>query len=275
MPIVPGLAALATSPKGRIYVAGNDTVVVYDLEGHEIARHAINGAPSCLAVAADGEILLGMTDHVEVLHVDGKPKSVWPSRGERPHLTSIAVNGECVYVADAGNRVVVRYDREGNAAQDIGKADPSRDIPGLVVPSPYFDVAFDNTGAFWAVNPGRHGLECYRRNGALISAWYRPSIEAEGFSGCCNPSHVAFRSDGSLVTAEKGLARVKIYSVDQKLVGFVAQPATFHDSPMGAFTCELETPLADLAVDSRDRVLVLDANRNAIRVFEEKGAAVR
>ncbi|NIA14152.1 MAG: hypothetical protein GWP08_08725 [Nitrospiraceae bacterium] len=271
-PDVPGLTALATSPEGRIYAAGTNAVVVYGLDGREIARHAINGSPTCLAVTADGEILLGMTDHVEVLHADGKPKARWPSLGERAHLTSIAANGEDIYAADAGNRVVVRFDREGNVVQHIGKADASKGIPGFVVPSPYFDVTFDNTGTFWAVNPGRHGLESYRSSGALISAWYRPSIEAEGFSGCCNPSHVAFRSDGSLVTTEKGLARVKLYSVDQKLVGFVAQPATFHDSPMGAFSCKLETPLVDLAVDSKDRVLVLDANKNAIRIFEEKAS---
>ena len=272
-PNIPGLAALATAADGRIYAAGTGAVAVFGLDGREVARHPIDGTPTCLAVAPDGDILLGMTDHVEVLHADGKPKIQWPSRGERAHLTSIAVKGEDVFVADAGNRIVVAYDREGNAARDIGKADPAKDIPGFVVPSPHFDVAFDNMGALWAVNPGRLGLESYRSNGALITAWYRPSMEAEGFSGCCNPSNVAFRSDGSLVTTEKGLARVKIYSVDQRLVGFVADPAIFYESPAGAFSCEIETPLVDLAVDAKDRVLVLDTNKNAIRVFEEKAPA--
>jgi hypothetical protein len=223
-----------------------------------------------MAVAADGEILLGMTDHIETLGPDGKPKAVWPSLGERAHLTSIAVDEENVYAADAGNRVVVRLSREGQLVNTIGQEDPSKDIPGFIVPSPCFDVAFDNTGALWAVNPGKHGIENYRGTGELVTAWYRPSMEAEGFSGCCNPSHIAFRSDGSLVTAEKGLARVKVYSVDQKLMGFVAPPAAFHVAPTGAFSSELKTPFADLAVDSRDRVLVLDVKMNAIRVFEEK-----
>ena len=272
-PDIPQLQALATSQDGRIYVAGANAVVVYGLDGNELARYTVSRAPGCLAVAPDGEILLGMTDHIEVLHANGKPKAVWPALSGHAHVTSIAADAENVYVADAGNRVVVRFDRKGNFVKRIGQADPANDVPGFIVPSPCFDVAFDNTGALWAVNPGRHGLENYRCDGTLITAWYRPSMEPDGFSGCCNPSHVAFRSDGSLVTAEKGLARVKIYSVDRKLVGFVAPPETFHGAPTGAFSAELETPLVDVAVDSKDRILVLDANKNAVRVFEEKEPA--
>ena len=85
----------------------------------------------------------------------------------------------------------------------------------------------------------------------------------------------AFRSNGSLVTTEKGLARVKIYSPDWKLLGLVAAPSAFEEVPAEAFSCELETPLKDLAVDQRGRILVLDGRQRAVRIFEaiEKEAA--
>jgi hypothetical protein len=265
--------ALAATGDERIYVAGTGAVVVYDLEGAELARHALSAPPICMAVTPDGEILLGMPDHVEVLNADGTPKAQWGSLGERARITSIVADDSDVFVADAGNRLLMRYDREGNVLGRIGERNPEQDIPGFIIPSPFFDVAFDNMGALWAVNPGRHGLESYRPDGGIITSWYRPSLDIDGFCGCCNPAHVAFRGDGSLVTAEKGLARVKLYSVDRRLLGFVAAPEAFLDRPTGAFASELESPLQDVAVDARDRVLVLDSRRNAVRVFQQKEPA--
>jgi hypothetical protein len=270
-PEVSELRALATSPDGRIFAVGNKTLVVCDLQGSGLVRHRLENTPQCLAVAPSGEIVLGMLDHVEILDAHGKPKNSWPPLESNAHITSIVADAENIYVADAGNRVVLRFDHEGALQARIGEEDPDRDIPGLVVPSPYMDVMFDNTGAFWTVNPGRHGFEQYRPNGDLVSAWYRPSMELDGFCGCCNPAHAAFRSDGTLVTVEKGLVRVKLHSVDQKLLGLIAEPKAFHTAEPGPFSAELETPLLDLAVDSKNRILLIDANKNAIRVFKVEG----
>ncbi|MFO7976405.1 MAG: hypothetical protein R6V12_17420 [Candidatus Hydrogenedentota bacterium] len=269
-PGVPGLNALASTKDGRIFAAGDKKLVILNLAGEAIAQYPLDATPQCLAVSPDEHIVLGMLDRVEILDADGKPKNSWPLLGEQAHITSIAADEENVYVANAGQRVVLRFDYDGALLTRIGEKNPDRDIPGLVVPSPYLDIAFDNTGALWVVNPGRHGFEHYRPNGDLVSSWYRPSMKIDGFCGCCNPTHIAFRSDGTLVTAEKGLFRVKLYSVDQKLLGLVADPKEFHRAPTGPFSPELKTPLLDIAVDADDRILVLDANENAIRVFEIK-----
>ena len=269
--LTPGLAhltALATGPDQKVYVAGDDKIVVYDLDGTELARINLAQTPDCIAVASDGDILMGLRNHIEVIDAEGGTKSIWDDLGERSYITSIAVDENQAYVADAGQRVVLRFDRSGQLLGRIGEEDAARDIPGFIVPSPCFDVAFDPRGDLWAVNPGRHGLENYRANGDLVTSWYRPAIDANGFCGCCNPSHIAFRSNGSLVTTEKGLARVKVYSPDWKLLGFVAAPSAFEDVPAEAFSSELETPLKDLAVDHRDRVLVLDGRQRAVRIFE-------
>jgi len=266
-PGLPHLSAVAIGPLGRIHVAGDGAVVVYGVGGVEAARHSIEGTPDCIAVAPDGEILLGMRDRIAALDARGASRPARPKIHEKAYITSIAVDDGSVFAADAGQRVVLRFGRDGTLLNRIGEEDRARGIPGFVVPSPSFDVAFDKQGALWAVNPGRHGLENYRRNGELMSSWYRPSMDAEGFGGCCNPTHIAFGGDGSLVTTEKGLSRVKVYGPDRALLGFVAPPKAFDEDHDAAFSCDLESPLLDLAVDDEGRVLIVDARHRAVRIF--------
>ncbi len=262
-------SALAVARDGKLFVGGENVVLALDAEGKELARYAIKGVPGCLAAMPDGRLLAGLRNHIEVLDAQGASKAVWPDLGERACLTSMAVDEQNVYAADAGNRVVLRYDVSGNLQGRIGAADPARTIPGLVVPSPYFDVAFDPMGALWVVNPGRHGLENYRLNGDLVSSWYRMGMDLQSFCGCCNPAHIAFRSDGSLVTAEKGLNRVKLYAPDTSLLGVVATPEGLLAPGTATVSCELEPPVRDLAVDSKDRVLVLNGPKRILLVFEK------
>ncbi len=267
------LVALAVGPDGSLYVAGEGAVAVYGRDHKEARRLTLAGTPDCLAVGANGDLFLGMRDHVDVLNARGEPKAAWEDLGEKAYLTSIAVGDADVYVADAGQRVVFRYDLAGKRLGRIGEVDAEREIPGFVVPGPHFDVAFDSLGALWAVNPGRHGLEHYRANGDLVSSWYRPSMGIEGFCGCCNPTHIAFRGNGQLVTVEKGIPRVKLYSPEHTLVGLIADPKVFGVTPEEETTAELGTLIVDLAVDQHDRVLVLDRFLGAVRVFEAKGGA--
>ena len=133
-------------------------------------------------------------------------------------------------------------------------------------------MALDDEGELWVVNPGRLGLESYRSNGDLITSWYRASMTVDGFCGCYNPVHIAFRKDGSLVTGEKGLARVKVYEADEVFAGLVAGPDSFPNANIAALSSPSDkgTPIQDLAVDARDRVLVLDPHEKTVRVFEEK-----
>lgn len=263
-PIDPGLndpRALAVGPEGRIHVAGEDEVAIFDAAGAELARFAVEGTPRCMAVGPDGTIFLGIGDHVEVFNSKGVVQGEWASLGPSTFITSIAANAEDVFVADAGHRVVYRYDHAGTLLGRIGESDPDRDVPGLVAPSPYLDVAFDDEGALWVVNPGLMGLESYRPNGDLITSWYRPSLKLDGFSGCCNPTHIAFRSSGRLVTCEKGLVRVKLYEVTA---------GEFEELVAGSKLFPKRQAVRDIAVDSQDRILVLDSLQHVIRIFEER-----
>ena len=249
-----------------IYAAGQNAVVVMDGQGTEIARFPVEGTPSCLAVASDGRIVLGMTKHIEVLDADGNPAGKWTSLGAQSFITSVAAREEDVFVADAGRRVVLRYDWQGNLQGRIGQKDPARDIPGLEVPSPYLDLALNPDGDLWVTNPGKLGLERYRENGDIVTSWYHPTLELHGFSGCCNPIQIAFTQQGDLITGEKGIVRIKRYEVTAG--EFLELIAGSRDFPR-----QQSQSLRDLAVDPAGRILVLDSGANELRVFAEKQGA--
>jgi sugar lactone lactonase YvrE len=209
-------------------------------------------------VDSDGTVYAGMKDHVEVYDSDGTKAAAWPSLGKKTLLTSIAVGERTVFVADFGHRRVIHFDKNGKEIHRTGKGEISPGVTKFFVPSPYFDLAVDDGDSVWVVDPGRHRLIKYRSNGDFITSWKRSSVTIEGFCGCCNPSHIALRTDGSFVTSEKGLERVKIHAPTGDLVEVVAGPEQFEEGTVGL----------DLAVDSRDRIFVLDPTKGTVRVFE-------
>jgi hypothetical protein len=185
-------------------------------------------------------------------------------------LTAVAVAEKDVFVADAGNRVVLRYDLAGKLLGRIGKKDPDKHILGFIVPSPYLDLGVGADGLLWVVNPGRHRLEAYTADGDIQNYWGEESLGVKGFCGCCNPIHFARLPDGRFVTSEKGLPRVKVYSAKGDFEGVVAGPELFPKQIENPHTAGPSGVCMDLAVDSAGRVLLADAFSREVRVFTRK-----
>jgi hypothetical protein len=135
-----------------------------------------------------------------------------------------------------------------------------RETPGFVVPSPYFDLAIAPSGLLFVANPGRQRVESYFEDGTLVSVWGKASFDLDGFSGCCNPSHLAVLPDGRLVTSEKGLVRVKVHDAEGRFLGVVAEGAALGE----------DTAPREVAADSSGRVVILDPATRSVRVFEPK-----
>jgi hypothetical protein len=259
-PVKPALAeisGIAADHQGRIYVCGKGGAEIFDSAGKEMQRFTIPGSAGCIALLPDGNLLLGMTDHVEQWSPAGMRMAEWKPADTSSVITSIAANASFVYVADAGKKIVYQYDHKGNLLSRIGEKDPERKIPGFIVPSPFFDVGISPSGDLWVANPGRYELEKYSPEGSLLSHWGESSMALEGFAGCCNPSHFAFLSDGSFVTSEKGIVRVKICYPDGRFRYLVAGPESFEEGTKGL----------DLAVDCRGRILVLDPYKHLVHIF--------
>ncbi|MBI5684301.1 MAG: hypothetical protein HZC54_04415 [Verrucomicrobia bacterium] len=264
------LHAVATGPEDRVYAAGDQAVRVFSKTGERVSEFGLSEKPRCLAVATAGNIFVGMKNRVEVFDASGARQARWAVTGGDAVLTAVAVVEKDVFVADAGNRVVLRYDLAGKLLGRIGKKDPERHILGFIVPSPYLDLNVGADGLLWVVNPGRHRLEAYTFDGEIRNYWGEESLGLKGFCGCCNPIHFARLPDGRFVTSEKGLPRVKVYSAQGDFEGVVAGPELFPN--------QIENPNAnatggvcmDLAVDSAGRVLLADAFLREVRVFTRK-----
>jgi len=251
---------ISVGPDDRIYVSGDNSLLIFNGDGILHSTISKVDPAYCLFVDKNHDLYLGMDDHVEVYDRKGEKKSSWESLGEEAIITSIAVSENNVFVADAGNNIVWKFDKSGNRLKRIGEKDEARDIPGFIIPSPFFDVALDPDGFLWVANTGRHSLENYTQDGDFRTSWGEFSMEIKGFSGCCNPSHFAILEDGSFVTSEKGLARVKVYNRIGDLVSVVALPDQFIEGTVGL----------DLAVGSSQRIYILDPRQKLVRIFEKK-----
>jgi len=250
---------MALAPDGRLLVAGDEKVRAFS-DGKAGAEFAVGGPPHCVAAGPDGTVYVGLKERVDVYDADGKRRAAWQRLGERAYTTAIAATKENVFVADAGNRVLWRFDPAGNVLSRIGKKSEEKHAPGLVIPSPYFDVALGPEGMLWITDPGRRRVECYTYDGAYRFAWGKASMKIEGFCGCCNPTHLAIDAAGHFITSEKGLPRVKVHDPEGHFQCVVAPPKAFADRTTGL----------DLAVDGAGRVLVLDPRRREVRVFARK-----
>ena len=248
---------IAVGADGRLFVAGEGGVRIFDAAQKAAAQFETGGKPHCIAVGKTGTVYVGMKDHVEVYDASGKRAAAWKGLGKRAYVTGLAVGEADVFVADAGNRVLLRYDLSGTLLNRIGTEDEAKHAPGLVVPSPYFDVALGPKGMLWLVNPGRRRVECYTYDGAFRFAWGKFSMKVEGFCGCCNPTHLAIDRQGNFITSEKGLPRVKIHDDEGNFTSVVAVPADFADGAVGL----------DVAADAKGRILVLDPKRREVRIF--------
>ncbi|MEI8004920.1 MAG: hypothetical protein WCI48_01840 [Bacteroidota bacterium] len=252
--------AIACGAGDRIYVGGSKGVEIFEKDGKPAGKFGFEGFASSLALDKKGNFFIGMQDHVEVYNPEGKLLKKWNSISAESFLTSIAVSDSFVFVADYGKRAVYRYDHEGRLINGIGEKDPEKKVPGFIVPSPYFDLALRNNHELWVANTGRHSMEEFSYDGTMNSSWGEASMAIDGFCGCCNPSHFTFLHDGSFVTSEKGLERVKVYSPKGEFKCIVAPPSAFTEGTRGL----------DLAVDSKDRIIVLDPERKQIRIFVKK-----
>jgi len=255
---------MQVGPDGKIYIAANRAVTVIDADGSQSELVKLTETPQGIAWDDKQRMYVGVRNHVEVFDAKGTPLAAWPTIDGKPHITSIAVAGDDVFVADAGNRLVAIYNTSGELLGHI-----NQEGHHFVVPSPYFDVRVGPNDLVWIANTGRHRMEAYTRQGAPVRTWGKASMAIDGFCGCCNPCHFDILPDGRFITSEKGLARVKLYHPDGTFQGVVAGPETVGATVtgLGCAAMDASVTLPAAAPGDGNHVLVLHAATGRLTEF--------
>ncbi|MDX2431606.1 MAG: hypothetical protein QNK35_11775 [Bacteroides sp.] len=245
--------------EGKLFVAGDSSLVIMGPDGSSPQRFTIDPLPTCLLVEEQA-VFVGYKSYVAQYSREIKLVKRWDDLGDRAVITNLAGNGEKVYVADAGNRKVSIYNHEGDVLGAFEGKSESEAGHGFIVPSANFDLAVNDFGELWVVNPGKHAMENYSDDGRMRGFWENASFDIDGFLGCCNPARITVMDNGSFVTSEKGMVRIKIYDQSGQLLSVVAPPDLFKE----------EGKAPDVCCDEKGVVYALDFDLNSIRIFEPK-----
>jgi hypothetical protein len=244
----------------KIYIVADNFLQAFNLKGNQLLKTTLPYKPTCLDIAEEGKIVVGFRNRIGLFNDSGVQIWVTDTLNSRAVITAIAVKGLLIFVADAGNRVVHRFDTSGSYINSFEGKTGGNGAHGFIVPSAYFDLKINRNGVLWVVNPGKHAFENYTYEGDLKISWGKSSVRLEGFSGCCNPAHFTFIPDGSFVTSEKLLVRIKIHKPSGEFLSVVASPEKFEENGKAP----------DVATDDYGNIYALDYDRKIIRVFAPK-----
>lgn len=237
--------------KGGFLLVGDVALFFLDGAGGLSKTVELSDEPKCVAEGPDGEIAVGIGGRVEIFDASGAFIKKTRSFNEKSALGSVAFWNGAWFAADYGNRTVLRYDADGA---------PSIWLPedaDIIIRSPYFDITPSASGGLWVVNPGRHRLDDYDKDAKVESFWGGAGMSETKFCGCCNPIHIAVTEKGDVLTAEKGLPRVKLYRPDGLFAATVAGSGDFDEGTVGLVP----------AAGPCGAVFVLDPERRQIRRF--------
>jgi hypothetical protein len=120
-----------------------------------------------------------------------------------------------------------------------------------------FDV--DGKGNVVVANLGQHRVSVTDINGdgKSIVNWGASGDAADKFCGCCNPVSVAVLPDGKIVTSEKTITRIKVYSADGKTL-----LANVSAKEMGTACGAL-----GVAVDGKGNIYAVDSQSSSVRIL--------
>ena len=168
--------ALAVGPDDSVYVGGDRTIRALRPDGTVLREIALDAPPQCLALsgsdaAEPGRLYVGMEDRVEVYDPQGKRIAAWKPLPAGAAISGIAAAERDVFVADAGNRIVWRFDLSGRRLGRIGEANEKQNYPGFLVTSRCFPLALGGRRAALrgqSAGVAGRGVHLRRRPGVLL-----------------------------------------------------------------------------------------------------------
>lgn len=223
---------------GQLWVLTQTAILHYEAEKWIPYAENLPGTAWCFCVttAEDGKtrVYVGLQDaktKKAAIHVleDGKTREIWTDGLTAANrLTDITVaeddNGDtAIFVADAGNRNILRYDAAGKFLHKLYKTGQ------LIVPSPYLATCVGRDGLLCVANPGRFCVEAFyiyadRTPQEKAFTWGTAGSRPEQFAGCCNPAWLTVTAGGDFLTSEKRFLRVKLHDPEGKFLTVLPLP---------------------------------------------------
>lgn len=246
------LKAVAVFGNNNLLLGGDSFVACYD-EKH-IVKWFVNTPVPVTSLCSSSDTVFASTRETLLLVKAGKIINEYGPYDEGSIITGTAANGRYIALADAANKLVFIIRKSGELKSIIGQAGKR-----FIIPSPYFDVALTADNRLIAANTGERKIEFRTLDDELTGLFGESGTAPGAFCGCCNPAHFAVCRDG-IVTAEKGINRIKMLSTSGQFTGFVSSVNNFRAS----------IPL-DVAI-SEDGRTVFAANpvNSQLYIFEKK-----
>jgi hypothetical protein len=246
------------SRDNQIYILTSDNLQILNNDGSRIKSIKLPANPVCIDFSATGDIIIGFTNYLVILDGDGNlARQSEPVYGNAKFTSIAQMNGN-IFVADGINRKVLVFDDNLEITGEFKGESGVSEIHGFIVPDTRFTLGVNQEDELWITNPGLHSIQNYTASGNLRSYIQASSFGIEGFSGCCNPVYFTFLPAGGFVTSEKGIIRVKVLKESGEVESVVAPPEKFAGGTMAPA----------VAVDTDGNVLLLDFDRNMVRIFE-------
>lgn len=255
---------LAAGIEDRIYVAADNTVFIFHADGRPHAQTRFASPVTAITVKKDGTAIVATRESVSLLGDKGQFIAIHDIEGT-PSIVSLSTHANgAIFAADSGNKAIWKFAPDNTLS---GKIET-----GIAPLDDFFPMAIDAAGNLNVADSHRHCVVKFAPSGERLGKWGNKSRDLSGFGGCCNPVAIAVTSKGSFVTAEAGLPRIKVFSADGSFRELVAGPEEFEtnaresrEHPEKPATCH--DGGFELAVDSKDRILVLDRVGKKVRVF--------
>ena len=293
--------AVTTAPGGAVYVLNrgseglgeivpqNKRIGKLTLEEEyigEFGRGEITW-PMGLAVDSDGNVYCS-DEHEKVILVfdqDGQRLGQWgeagTGEGQLNGPSGIAFDAEDnLYVVDSRNDRVQRFTREGKYLSGWGSSGT-----GDGQFSQPWGITVDPEGDVYVVDWGNDRCQKFSPDGTFLTSF--GSSDAEG-GDLDHPADVAVDSDGDVYVTDWGNKRVQVYDSEGQIIttlwGDAYEFSTWAKEVVDANPdvvkayrrVEDKTPMArfdrpvGIAVDDRDRIVVVDVNRHRIQVYQKE-----
>lgn len=250
------LAGIAVDASDQVHALGDGEVRVFGADGRLIRQWRTAATAESLAVGPDGRVYVGGAGRVDIYDRAGTRMGgfTFGNAGEPPMVSAIDVFGADILVADASARIIRRFDAAGRQRGLIGDQSKTK---SFILPNGRLDLAVDASGVVHATDTGRHQVTAWALDGTPVGRFGKFGMsDPADFVGCCNPVNLALAPDGTVVTAEKMIARVKVFEPGGRLLALIG-PEHF----------DRMCTQIHVAVDSHGRILAADPVRRTITVF--------